>query len=131
MDRRGVIILPNRGVFMSQKRYANSAARRKAIAGVGAANRTGSRTPIAITDFADGSATTAVTFDQAVVLSGTPAWRDLSSNSITVNSATQTAPNVVELIWNAAPTVAIAIPFEDPAVRNSVGGYVRNSTFTF
>lgn len=116
---------------MSQKRYPNTAARRKTIAGVGAANRIGSRTPITITDVADGSATTTVTFDQAIILKGTPAWTDASTPTITVNSATQTGPNEITLVWNAAPTVAITIPFEDPSVRNSVGGYVRNSGFTF
>jgi len=115
----------------TQKRYPNTKARSKTISGLGAANQTGRRTPIVITDIADGSATTLVTFDQAVILKGTPAWTDLSTPSITVNSATQTAANQVTLIWNAAPTVAIAVPFEDPSIRNNVGGYVRNSTFTF
>lgn len=117
--------------IMSQKRYKNRAARRKTIAGVGAANRVGTRTPIAIADFADGSASTAVTFDQQVILDGTPGWTDLSTPSIKVNSASQSAPNVIDLVWNAAPTVAVSIPFEDPSIRNSVGGYVRDSVFTF
>jgi len=116
---------------MSQKRYKNAASRRKTIAGVGAANRVGTRTPIAIDTFDDGSASTMVTFDQQVILDGTPRWTDLSTPSITINSASQVAANQVMLIWNAAPTVAISIPFEDPAIRNSVGGYVRDSTFTF
>ncbi len=116
---------------MSKKRYANTAARRKTIAGVGAANQRGRRTPILITDFADGSATTLVTFDQAVILDGLPGWTDTSSPTITVNAATQPAPNQVQLVWNAAPTVAISIPFEDPAIRNNVGGYVRNTGVTF
>jgi hypothetical protein len=116
---------------MSQKRYKNSAARRKNNPGPGGANRVGTRTPIAITDFADGSASTAVTFDQAVNLAGIPGWTDLSTPSITVTGATQSAPNVLDLVWNAAPTVAVSIPFEDPGIRNNVGGYVRDSTFTF
>jgi hypothetical protein len=116
---------------MSQKRYANTAARRKATSGVGAANQRGRRTPIAITAAIDGSATVTVTFDQAVILDGTPGWTDTSTPTITVNSATQSAPNEIVTIWNAAPTVAISIPFEDPAVRNNVGGYIRDSGFTF
>lgn len=116
---------------MSQKRYKNSAARRKNLPGPGGGNRTGTRTPIAIDSFDDGSATTAVTFDQAVILDGIPHWTDLSTPSITVTAASLTAPNVVELIWNAAPTVAVSIPFEDTGIRNSVGGYVRDSVFTF
>ncbi len=115
----------------SQKRHANTAARRKTIAAPGAANRTGSRTPIAITDFGDGSATTVVTFDQAVILAGDVGWFDSSSPTITVNSAEQTGPAEVTLVWNVAPTVAITIPFEDPGIRNNVGGYVRDSGFTF
>lgn len=116
---------------MTQKRYPNSAARRKTIAGLGAANMRGCRTPITVTDVADGSATTLVTFDQAVSLTGIPGWTDASTPTIKVNSATQTAPDEVEMIWNAAPTVKINIPFEDPSIRNNVGGYVRNSDFTF
>lgn len=116
---------------MSQKRYPNTAARRKTQSGLGAANNRGCRAPITIVDFADGSATTLVTFDQAVVLNGVPGWTDASTPSITVNSATQPAPNQVELVWNAAPTVAISVPFEDPSIRNNVGGYVRDSGWTF
>lgn len=116
---------------MSQKRYPNTAARRKTIAGLGAANLRGCRTPIAITDVADGSATTLVTFDQAVILNGIPGWTDSSTPTIKVNSATQPAANQVELIWNAAPTVKINLPFEDPSIRNNVGGYVRDSAWTF
>lgn len=115
----------------TQKRYANTVNRRKAAAGVGASNRIGSRTPIAITAVADGSATTAVTFDQAVILKGVPGWTDASSPTITVTSAALTGPAEVTLIWNAAPTVAINIPFEDPGIRNSAGGYIRDSGFTF
>lgn len=115
----------------SQKRHANQAARRKAMSGIGAAAQLPIRTPINIIDFADGSATTTVTFDQAVSLKGFPNWTDLSTPTITVTSAAQTAPDELELIWNAAPTVAIAIPFEDPSIRNMVGGYVPSGTFTF
>lgn len=116
---------------MSQKRYANTAARRKTISGVGAANERGRRTPIIPTTFEDGSATVLVTFDQAVTLKGFPRVTDLSSPSITVNAATQPAPNQVELVFNAAPTVAVAWPFEDPSIRNNVGGYVQSGTYTF
>jgi hypothetical protein len=113
------------------KRYKGSALRRKANIGPGGENRLTRRTPIIPTTFDDGSATVLVTFDQAVILTGFPIVTDLSTPSITVNAASQPAPNQVQLIFNAAPTVAVAWPFEDPAVRNMVGGYVQPGTYTF
>jgi len=105
-------------------RYKNSTNRRRGDGVVATAQ-------ITVNAFADGSATTTVDFDQAVFLSGIPAWTDVSTPTITVNSATQTGTDQITMIWNAAPTVAVAIPFQDPAIRNAAGGYVRDSTFTF
>lgn len=116
---------------MAQKRYANTAARRKTISGVGAAAERGRRTPI-IPTISDVSTTLAtVTFDQAVTLKGFPRVFDTSTPSITVNAAVQTAPNEVVLTFNAAPSAAMSFPFEDPAIRNNVGGYVQPGTYPF
>jgi len=116
---------------MSKKRYANTAARRKTIAGVGAANERGRRTPIIPEITGDASTSLTITFDQSVILKGFPHVTDESTPSITVNGATQTAPNEVVLTFNAAPSAAIAWPFEDPSIRNNVGGYVQPGTYNF
>jgi len=116
---------------MSKKRYANTAARRKAISGVGAANERGRRTPIVPEFSAPTGNNVTVTLDQAVSLKGFPAITDASTPSITVNAAVQTAPNEIVLTFNAAPTGAILVPFEDPAIRNNVGGYVQPGTYLF
>lgn len=116
---------------MSKRRYKNSAARRKTIAGVGAANQRGRRTPIIPEVTGDSSTSVTVGFDQAVILTGFPAAFDTSTPTITVNAAVQTAPNEVVLTFNAAPSAAISFPFEDPAIRNNVGGYVQPGTYAF
>lgn len=116
---------------MSKKRYANTAARRKTIAGVGAANERGRRTPI-IPTISDVTTTFAtITLDQPVSLKGFPKVTDASTPSITVNAAELIAPNQVKLTFNAAPSADLAWPFEDPAIRNQVGGYVQPGTYPF
>jgi hypothetical protein len=35
------------------------------------------------------------------------------------------------LTFNTAPTAAISVPFEDPSIRNMIGGYVQSGTYTF
>ena len=116
---------------MSKKRYANTAARRKTISGVGAANERGRRTPIIAEITGDSSTSVTIQLDQNVSLKGFPAVTDASTPSITCNGAIQTAPNEIVLTFNATPTVALAWPFEDPAIRNNVGGYVQPGTLTF
>lgn len=116
---------------MSKKRYANTVARRKAAAGVGDANRIGSRTPIVPSLSAPGGSAVTVTFTEPVVLKGYPAVFDTSTPTITVNAATRPTPTTVVLTFNAAPTAAVTWPFEDPAIRNMVGGYVQPGGYTF
>lgn len=116
---------------MSKKRYANTAARRKPAAGVGDANRIGSRTPIIPSVGAPASTSVTITFTEPVILKGFPAVFDTSTPTITVNNATRPTPTTVVLTFNAAPTGAITWPFEDPAIRNQVGGYVQPGGYTF
>lgn len=115
----------------TQKRYPNRAARRKAMAGIGAANRLGSRTPLVPSVGAPTSTSVTVTFTEPVSLTGFPAVFDTSTPTITVNAATRPTPTTVVLTFNAAPTGAVTWPFEDPAIRNMAGGYVQPGTYTF
>jgi hypothetical protein len=114
-----------------QRRYPNTVNRRKAASGLGAANRIGTRTPLVPTIDSNSGATVTLSFDQNIVLHGTPGYFDTSTPSITVNSATVTAPGVVELIFNGAVTGGFSIPFEDPSIRNMIGGYVQSGDYTF
>jgi hypothetical protein len=114
-----------------QRRYAGQALRRKADIGPGGDNRITSRTPLVPEVGAPAASVVTITFDQPVVLTGFPAVFDASTPSITVNAATRPTPNTVVLTFNAAPTVAITWPFEDPAVRNQAGGYVQAGTYLF
>lgn len=113
----------------TQKRYANTAARRKTTAGVGAANRLGSRTPLVPTVTHSTNSIT-LTFADQVSLKGTPNY---SNGSVTVNAAVRTFPNtvVLQLSANGITSVPLSIPFEDPAIRNQAGGYVQPGAYTF
>ena len=46
-------------------------------------------------------------------------------------SAVLTSPNVVAITFDASVAAAtvLTIPYEEPAVRNSSGGFVSTSTF--
>lgn len=113
------------------KRYKNAALRRKANIGPGGDNRIGTRTPI-IPEFGMPSTThVTVTFNTPVILAGIPAIFDTSSPTITVTSAASVSPTEVALTFNANPTVGVTWPFEDPAVRNMIGGYVQSGDYTF
>jgi hypothetical protein len=114
-----------------KKHYNKNPIRRRVQATGGAANQLGSRTPI---DFAMGSSTTTtntVTFNQPVVINGIPAWFDTSSTTITVTGISQLTATTAAVTWNSAPSVAITVPFEDPAIRSRTGGYVLPGSHTF
>lgn len=115
----------------TQKRYPNRAARRKAMAGIGAANRLGTRTPIIPTLSKASGADVTITFDGPVSLKGLPAYEDNAGTPHVVTAAELTAPNVLELTLNGNASTTLTIPFEDPAVRNNAGGYVQPGTYTF
>lgn len=113
-----------------QKRYANTANRRKANSAVGAANRLTHRQELVPTLGAKSSGSITLTFPQPIVLKGTPAY---GSGSLTVNAATAPTPNTLALVFNGSlvASIPLTIPFEDPAVRNAQGGYVRPGAYTF
>jgi hypothetical protein len=113
------------------RRYGGQALRRSANIGPGGANRIGTRTPLVPSIGTPASTSQTITFTQPVVLKGVPAWYDTSTPTITVDSATRPTPTTVVLVWNAAPTAALTVPFEDPSIRNMAGGYVASGNFTF
>jgi len=71
-----------------------------------------------------------VTYDQPVILNGTPQYTT-DVVGATAISAVKTGPNVVAITFSAsvAAATALNIPYEEPAVRNSSGGFVSTSTF--
>lgn len=109
-------------MFKQRKHYNKTPMRRK-IPGVGAETYRGTRTPIGIVG-ADGVAeVVTVQFDQPVILKGLPGWTD--NGSETVIAAVATGPDTIELTFSGSATTPLTIPFEDPGIRNSAGGYVR------
>jgi hypothetical protein len=71
-----------------------------------------------------------VTFDQPVVLRGTPAWTTDVAGA-TALSAASPSPNVVVITFSAtiATATEVIIPVADPAIRNKVGGFVADTRF--
>lgn len=114
-----------------KKRYNKGPSRRKAAATGGAATQRGSRTPItaSVNDNSAGSVT--IDFNQRVSIKGFPEVFDTSTPTIVCNGATQVNAQQAILTFNATPTGSITWPFEDPAVRNLVGGYVSPGELTF
>jgi hypothetical protein len=74
-----------------------------------------------------------VTFDQPIVLRGTPAWTSDASvdpQAVAV-SAVSPSPNIVVITFDAslAAATGIIIPVADPAIRSKVGGFVADTSF--
>lgn len=67
-----------------------------------------------------------VVFDQPISLNGLPGY---TAGAAHVTAATQSAPNSVTLTFSAAVGSAtkLVIPYQDPAIRNSSGGYVTSN----
>jgi hypothetical protein len=77
----------------------------------------------------DGSVVT-MTFDQPIVLKGTPDYSTDVAGAAAV-SATSTTLNSVDITFDADVSTAtvVNIPVADPSVRNKVGGFVADTTF--
>jgi hypothetical protein len=71
-----------------------------------------------------------VTFDQPVSLQGVPRYTT-SVVGATAMSAIKTGLNTIAITFSAtiATATEVRIPYEEPAVRNSSGGFVSTSTF--
>lgn len=113
------------------RKYNKSAARRKQATGPGSANQLTPRTPVLMGLSTPTVNAQTATFDQPVVVSGTPSFFDTSSPTITVSSVDVLSATTVRINWSAAPTAAITVPFEDPAIRGFAGGYVQSGQVTF
>ena len=89
-------------------------------------------TPIRIVQASAAGTVLTLTFDQPV------SWmRELvpqyTTDVVGANpeSAQLTTPTTLELTFSAsiAAATVVTIPFEEPAIRNAVGGFVADSTF--
>ena len=87
-------------------------------------------TPIYIASANPVGSVLTLTFDQPVSLNGTPGFTTDVSGP-TALSAVQQSPTVVAITFSAAIAAAtqVVIPFRDPAIRNSSGGFVTSNTF--
>ena len=75
-----------------------------------------------------------VTFNQAVLppKSGlVPQYTLTGAPGVTPVSVEMTSPTTIEITYSGAVTAATAIniEYEEPAIRNAIGGYVAQSTF--
>ncbi len=118
-------------MFKQARRYNKNPQRRK-VPGVGAENKLAGRTPIVIEEGNAGVGSPQVdfVFDGAVFYTGIlPAWT--VTGGITVISAVQQSPDTIRIEFsaNVVATNIVTIPFEDPSIRNTAAGYVRNMTF--
>jgi hypothetical protein len=90
------------------------------------------QTPVRISSASVAASVLTVNFDQAVVLRGTPAFTtDIAGANPVEGSAVMTTPTTMHLSFSApiATATEINIPFEDPAIRSAVGGFVADSLF--
>ena len=85
---------------------------------------------IAVTGATAVGAVLTITFDQPISLNGTPAYTT-DVVGATALSAVMTGTSTVAITFSATVATAseVRIPYEEPAVRNSSGGFVSTSTF--
>ena len=87
-------------------------------------------TSIRVVSAVAATTTLTMTYDQPVVLRGTPAYTTDVVGAEAV-SAVSPSPNVVVITFSASIAAAteVIIPVADPAIRNKVGGFVADTTF--
>ena len=88
------------------------------------------KTPVRIVSASAATTVVTITFDQPVSLKGVPQYTTDIGGANPV-SATLTSPTTLALTFSAtvATATVVNIPFEDPGIRNAVGGFVSDSTF--
>ncbi len=93
-------------------------------------NRPQPTTPISMTNAVAAGSVLTITFDQPVIMRGVPQYTTDVAGADPV-SATLTSPNVLALTFDASVAAAtvINIPYEEPGIRNSSGGFVSHTTF--
>lgn len=87
-------------------------------------------TPIGIVSTTQAGDDVTIVFNQPVSLNGIPQF--LKNGTIPPTAASLSAPNTLVLTYPTAGPIAtnVAIPAEEPAVRNSSGGFVSPTTVT-
>lgn len=95
-----------------------------------AVNRPQPTTPISMTNAVAAGSVLTITFDQPVIKRGVPAYTTDVAGADPI-SAALTSPNVLALTFDASVAAAtvINIPYEEPGIRNSSGGFVSHTTF--
>lgn len=93
-------------------------------------NRPQPTTPISMTSAVAAGSVITITFDQPVILRGTPRYTTDVGGADAI-SAVLTSPTTLAVTFDAAVAAAtvINIPYEEPNVRNSSGGFVSHTTF--
>ena len=93
-------------------------------------NRPQPTVPIGIVSVTKNVAVMTITFNQPVCLKGVPQYTT-NLVGVTPVSAVLTSPTTMNLTFSAtvATATTLNVPSEDPAVRNSSGGFVTPSTF--
>jgi len=86
-------------------------------------------TPINVVTATAAATMLTVTFDQSVILNGTPAFR-LDVAAADPVGALQQGPNKVVITYSAPIDSAtkLTLGYNDPAIRNASGGYVQSNT---
>jgi hypothetical protein len=87
-------------------------------------------TPVRISSVTKAAAVMTIVFNQPVVLKGIPQYTT-NLAGVTSIAASMTNPTTLSLTFSAtvATATTLSIPFEDPSIRNAVGGFVADSTF--
>jgi hypothetical protein len=111
---------------MKSKRGSRNGLRRKNSQ----PNRPQPTTPITIASATVAGSVLTIEFNQPVSLTGVPQYTTDVAGADPV-SAVKSNATTVEITFDAAVAAAtvVNIPYEEPGVRNSSGGFVSNSTF--
>lgn len=93
-------------------------------------NRPQPTTPISMTNAVAAASVITITFDQPVIMRGVPQYTTDVAGADPL-SAVLSSPNVLVLTFDASVAAAtvINIPYEEPGIRNSSGGFVSHTTF--
>ena len=112
----------------SRKRYPNTSNRRSVNFGIGGVAWPARRPQILPIFGPDGGATVIVTFDQDVILNGTPQYTD-GGNQLPI-AATVTGPLEITLTFANPAANPFTVPYQDPGVRNNGAGFVLPGSYT-
>jgi len=88
--------------------------------------------PVLITGMTIIDTIVTLTFDQVVMLTGTPQFRVKNYQNIPAISARQLSPDTVEITYagSVSGVASMNIGFRDPAIRSATGGYVTSNVYS-